>query len=413
MTDNTKLIIMAGPCAVESERQIMTIAEVVAKVGGHYLRGGAFKPRTRSGDWEGLGLEGLRLLQKAGAEYNLKLVTEILGPIDKDTSLTKTIEIYRQHGVALFQVGARNAANQFLLNGLGAAGVDALLKNGMNMTIEEWRGSASRLSGEVMLCARGKNNETVIARNGQDITTIEYLVNHTPYKIIFDPSHIAGKREYIFGITMAAIATGVDGIIVEVHPDPVIAKTDGRQSITPKQLEALVVASHAQRSLYLAQKELRESFHGAQIPAYVDIYFREEDLERVAALVKDLETEPYQKPGTGILASRISIGTFGQFRHHGLSIGELVRYSPKEGEGSAQAILVTTPTGDRIKMTPYSEAAVRYRGKTLDPTWPGERVELVRGFAGQPIRDAFLTIDMGRVPKLSETPLIIYRTVKE
>ncbi len=401
------LIIMAGPCAVESEDQIKRIAESVKSVGAQYLRGGAFKPRTDAKEWMGHGEQALRWMRSVGDTLGLKIVTEIMDAGD--------IPLFQNYGVDLYQVGARNALNQSLLLALGKAGVPVLLKNGMNTTLKEWLGSAGKVgdTDKVMLCARGKNNETDVARNGQDISTLVHLVEHTPYKIIFDPSHITGKRELVYGVTMGAIATGVDGIIVEMHYDPKMARTDGRQSITPKQLEFLVKAAHDQRQNYIDTKSTREGFSSAEIPRHVDIYIKASDMHRVASLISGLNPKQYYSEDSGILTARIPAGSFGIFRQQGFAIGEVVKYTPKKGESSAEAIHITTPSGYRIKLTPFSLEALQFRGRQLDTSWPGQRIELAHGFAGQVIRDAYLTVDMGRVNRISNTPLIIYTKVKE
>ena len=402
------LIVMAGPCSIESESMLRSMAECVKSVEGDYLRGGAFKPRTKAREWTGYGEKALEWMRKIGSEFGLGIVTEIMSKED--------IPMFQRYGVDLYQVGARNAQNQDLLFGLGNAGVPVLLKNGMNTSLKEWLGSAGKIGNEdkVMLCPRGKNNETDIARNGQDITTLVELVNHTPYKIIFDPSHITGKREYVFGVTMAAIAAGVDGIIVEVHPDPIVAKTDGRQSITPRQLEWLVTAAHRQRKFYLEQKSYVESFSNCNIPNHVDIYFRTGDSEKVLSLLKGISSEPYYNEETGIMTARIPAGYLGVFRREGCAIGELIPYSPKEGESSAEGVHIAMPHPNKLKirMSPFNEEALRSRGKIVEH-FPGRRVEFVHGYPGQTIRDAYLTIDMKKVPQLHNIPLIIYQIVKE
>ncbi|MBS3126239.1 hypothetical protein J4453_02235 [Candidatus Woesearchaeota archaeon] len=406
MSDKSDLIVMAGPCSIESEDQLRRTTEVVKSVGADYLRGGAFKPRTKAGEWVGHGEKALGWMRKIGDEYELKIVTEIMDARD--------IPMFQEHGVDLYQVGARNAQNQSLLFELGKAEVQVLLKNGMNTTLKEWLGSAGKVGKEdrVMLCARGKNNEIDIARNGQDITTLVELVNNTPYQIIFDPSHISGKREYVYGITMGAVATGVDGLIVEVHHDPIMARTDGRQSITPKQLDLLVKAAHEQRQFYLEQQGTREQFARAEIPRHVDIYFKADGVEGVRTVLGDLGVKCYEDETTNIMTARIPAGFLGRLRQNGYAIGKIVKYTTKEAESFAQAAHIVKPNGERIKMSPFSREALNFRGKQEDTSWRGKRVELAHGFAGQIIRDAYLTVDMGRIPELKETPLVLYSVVK-
>lgn len=403
MTDKSDLILMAGPCAIESKDQLERIAEHVKKAGGHYLRGGAFKPRTNAGDWTGHGEKALKWAREVGEEFGLRIVTEIMDQ--------KDIPLFKEYAVDLYQVGARNAQNQSLLLALGEAGVPVLLKNGMNTTLKEWFGSAGKVGkpDKVMLCARGKNNETDVARNGQDIATLVELVDNTPFKIIFDPSHITGRRELVYGTTIGAIATGVDGIIVEVHPDPVMARTDGRQSITPKQLEFLVNASHQQRQAYLEQNNFREKFATAQIPRHVEIYFKAKDAKDVSTLLKGLSPKAYHNEGSGILMARIPAGDLSTLRRHGCAIGDVVKYRMEEGY-SAEGVHVTLPEGGKINFSPFSEEALKFRGRST-AKWPGRRVELAHGFGGEVIRDAYLTVEMGKVPELT-MPLILYSVVK-
>jgi len=286
----------------------------------------------------------------------------------------------------------------------------------MNTSLKEWLGSAGKVGGSdrVMLCARGKNNETDIARNGQDITTLAKLGEDRRYKVIFDPSHIAGKREFVYDITMGAIAIGVDGIIVEVHPDPIVARTDGRQSITPKQLEHLVEGACEQRSLYLSQQRIRQGFVECKIPDHLDIYFKEESADGIRALINDAPMKEFDdRDGTKIMTARIPTGLLGRFRQKGYAIGEIVPYSPKAGDCSAEAIHITIPSGEKIKLTPFSEQALIFRGRVSDVGFPGRRVELARGYAGQPILDAYLTIAMEKVRELKEVPLVMYKSVVE
>lgn len=407
----SNLVIIAGPCSIESEDQLRVIAESVKSVGADYLRGGAFKPRTSAGDWTGHGKNALGWMRKIGDEFGLKIVTEILDPRD--------MKMFSDYGVDLYQVGARNSQNQALLVALGEANVPVLLKNGMNTTLKEWLGSAGRMKKEnVMLCARGKNNETDVARNGQDVVTLVELVSRAQYPVIFDPSHTSGRRELVYGVTMAAVAAGVDGIIVEVHNDPLIAKTDGRQSITPKQLELLVDAAQMQREFYLGQKCIGSQFASSKIPDHVDIFFNAGDYGKIKDLLGGLKpTEFYIAPEV-VLTARIPAGSLGVFRPAGYAIGELVKYAPKEGEASAEAVHVTLPSGEKIKMTPFSIKALKFRGREADVSWPGKRVELVHGYPGQTVKDAYLTINMSRVEgldvpqELKDAPLVIYKLAK-
>jgi 3-deoxy-7-phosphoheptulonate synthase len=406
------LILMAGPCAVESEDQIKRIAEAVAGCGCEYLRGGAFKPRTGAHDWTGHGEEALKWMRKAADSHGLKVVTEIMDQRD--------IPMFQRYNIELYQVGARNAQNQTLLYALGEAGVHVLLKNGMNSTMKEWLGSAGKIGdySRVMMCARGKNNETDIARNGLDITILSYLANNGPCSVIFDPSHIAGKREYVFDITMGAISSGVHGVIVEVHDDPVAAWTDGRQSIVPGQLKALVSAAHEVRNNYLGIGKHRIRFARQKIPGHVDVYFKAEYSDDIGRFISADNVFPWQDEETGILMMRLPAGMLGKFRQEGYAIGEIIKYTGKQVDTFAQGVHIKLPTrqtvlpkGHGIKLSPYNIDAMAARGRP-PAEFIGKRYELCHSYPGQVILDAYMTIQMGRVPELEKIPLIMYQKVK-
>ncbi|MDE1860576.1 MAG: hypothetical protein KGH72_02545 [Candidatus Micrarchaeota archaeon] len=412
------LVLMGGPCSVESERQIMAVAEAVAEAGGEFLRGGAWKPRTKGGDWEGHKRMGLKLLQRAGEAFGLKVVTEILGPEETHMALKETIDIFLAHNIAVFQVGARNAQNQELLNGLGEAGVAVLLKNGMNTTIAEWLGSATRVNQEgLMLCVRGKNNETDIARNGQDMAALAHLVGMGRYPIIFDPSHITGRRELVYSVTLGAVAMGVDGIIVEVHLDPQMSVTDSRQAITPKQFGTLVSSARKVRAEYLELAREREAFAISEIPSHVDIFFKASELAEVARIVgKDAEEfGTYKKEHEGgLLTARIPAGHMGRFRQEDWAIGKIVPQTSRDKADTIDAVHMTLPSGAKIRLSPYNEAALEFRGsKGSYAVDFGNRVELAHGFANQVVLDAYLTIEMGRVTEVSAARVVLYRPYTE
>ncbi len=417
MEKQDDLKIMAGPCSVESESQIMKIAEYVKQDGAQYLRGGAWKPRTKGGDWEGHKTEALKWLQKAGKEFDLKIVTEILGPANIDMTYRQAIDLFREHDVALYQVGARNAQNQELLNALGEARVPVLLKNGMNTTLKEWLGSASRLDQTTaMLCVRGKTNETDVARNGQDIATIAELVRMNKYPVIFDPSHISGKRELVYDVTIGAIAMGVDGLIVETHYDPVMSFTDSRQTIAPKQLELLVKSAREQRRLYLDQQEIRNSFLTAEIPRHLEIFFRRENSQDLEGIIDVSKAKDYYVPASGIRTVKLPVGELGKLRQKGWAIGRIVEYVGRDGSDSVAGVHITMPQGEKIQMSPYNEAALNFRKMptvSFKEDLPSKRIELAHGYANRVVQDVYLTIDMGKLPELKSVPLLIYRPIEE
>ncbi len=230
-----KPVIMAGPCAVESEEQALTIARMVKKAGAQVFRGGAFKPRTSPYSFQGLGEEGLKILAKVRQETGLLIVTEAT-----DHSNIELVEKYAD----IIQIGARNMHNYSLLRRAGHASKPVLLKRSFAATIEELLMSAEYISSEgnnqVILCERGIRTFSDNTRNTLDLSAIPSIkeVSHLP--IIVDPSHAAGRRDYVIPLSKGAIAVGADGLLVEVHHDPPHALSDGMQSLYPEQLEELM-----------------------------------------------------------------------------------------------------------------------------------------------------------------------------
>jgi 3-deoxy-7-phosphoheptulonate synthase len=226
--------IMAGPCSVESEKQIMETAEAVAATGAKILRGGAFKPRTSPYDFQGLELEGLKLLAKARKATGLAIVTEVMSEQD--------VEVVAEHA-NIVQVGARNMQNFMLLKALGACRRPVLLKRGMSSTITELLMSAEYITAHgnpnIMLCERGIRTFDTATRNTCDIVAVPLLHELTHLPVILDPSHATGKRSLVPALARAGVAVGADGLIIEVHPFPEKAFSDGAQSLTLDQFRAL------------------------------------------------------------------------------------------------------------------------------------------------------------------------------
>ncbi|HYW44596.1 MAG TPA: 3-deoxy-7-phosphoheptulonate synthase [Bryobacteraceae bacterium] len=222
-----EFIVIAGPCSVESERQIMETAEGVAQAGARMLRGGAFKPRTSPYDFQGLELEGLKLLRKARQATGLGIITEIMS--DRDVDLVAEY-------ADCMQVGARNMQNFALLKSLGGCGRPVLLKRGMSSTIKELLMSAEYVvahgNPNVILCERGIRTFETATRNTCDISAIPVLNELTHLPVILDPSHATGKRSLVPALSRAGVAVGADGLILEVHPCPEKAVSDGAQSLT-------------------------------------------------------------------------------------------------------------------------------------------------------------------------------------
>jgi 3-deoxy-7-phosphoheptulonate synthase len=222
-----QFIVMAGPCSVENEKQIMETAEAVAAAGARVLRGGAFKPRTSPYDFQGLELEGLKLLRKAKEATGLAIITEIMS--DRD------VELVAEYTDCM-QVGARNMQNFALLKSLGTCGRPVMLKRGLSSTIKELLMSAEYVvahgNPDVILCERGIRTFETATRNTCDISAVPVLNELTHLPVILDPSHATGKRSLVPALGRAGVAIGADGLIVEVHPCPEKAVSDGAQSLT-------------------------------------------------------------------------------------------------------------------------------------------------------------------------------------
>jgi 3-deoxy-7-phosphoheptulonate synthase len=223
-----RLIVMAGPCSVESEQQIIDSAEAVKKAGAQMLRGGAFKPRTSPYSFQGMEEEGLKLLAKAREVTGLPFVTEVINP--------ETAELVAEYSDML-QIGARNSQNFALLKKVGQLKRPVLLKRGMSMTIQEFLMSAEYIMSEgnqsVILCERGIRTFETATRNTLDLSAIPVLKEKTHLPVVIDPSHGTGNHHYVASMCYAAVAAGADGLMVEVHPDPENASSDGPQSLKP------------------------------------------------------------------------------------------------------------------------------------------------------------------------------------
>lgn len=223
-----QVIVMAGPCSVESEEQIIETAKAVKAAGATVLRGGAFKPRTSPYSFQGMEEEGLKLLAKAREITGLPIVTEVINP--------ETAELVADYADIL-QIGARNSQNFALLKKVGQLRRPVLLKRGMSMTIQEFLMSAEYIMSEgnqsVILCERGIRTFETATRNTLDLSAIPVLKAKTHLPVVADPSHGTGNYHYVAPMSYAAVAAGADGLIIEVHPDPERASSDGPQSLKP------------------------------------------------------------------------------------------------------------------------------------------------------------------------------------
>lgn len=229
------VVIIAGPCAVEDENQIIETAIAVKSLGGHILRGGAYKPRTSPYTFQGLGEEGLKLLRKASEIANIPVVTEIVNP--------EHVEILCEY-VDILQIGTRNSQNFELLKRVGQTNKPVILKRGMSMTIKEWLMSAEYILSEgnmnVILCERGIRTFETATRNTLDLSAVSVLREETHLPVIVDPSHATGYAKYVSSMALASVACGVDGLMIEVHPNPEKAFSDGPQSLNFKNFGRLV-----------------------------------------------------------------------------------------------------------------------------------------------------------------------------
>jgi 3-deoxy-7-phosphoheptulonate synthase len=222
-----EVAVMAGPCAVENEEQIEACAAAVAASGAQILRGGAFKPRSSPYSYQGLGIEGLKFLRNAADRHGLAVVTEVM--------TIEQIELVSEYA-DLLQVGARNMQNYPLLTALGHSGKPILLKRGLSATIQEWLMSAEYIltegNPEVVLCERGIRTFETATRNTLDLSAVPVIKHLSHLPIIVDPSHGVGTRRFVASMARAAVAAGADGIMIEIHPNPDKALSDGPQSLT-------------------------------------------------------------------------------------------------------------------------------------------------------------------------------------
>ncbi|HRU38604.1 MAG TPA: 3-deoxy-7-phosphoheptulonate synthase [Candidatus Goldiibacteriota bacterium] len=230
-----KVVLIAGPCSVESRKQLLATAKAIKDAGAHMLRGGAFKPRTSPYAFQGMGEEGLKILAEAREMYGLPIVTEVL-----DTRHVALINRYAD----MFQIGARNMQNFELLKEVGKTQKPVLLKRGLMSTVNEWLMSAEYIMSNgnmnVVLCERGIRTFETATRNTLDLSAVPLIKGLTHLPVVVDPSHGTGKKALIHPMAMASVAAGTDGILIEVHPKPDEALSDGDQSLVPAEYGKLV-----------------------------------------------------------------------------------------------------------------------------------------------------------------------------
>ena len=230
-----KVVVMAGPCSVESTEQVDIIAKAVKDAGATILRGGAFKPRTSPYAYQGMGVEGLQILKAAGEKYGMPIISELMSA-EHISDFVKYVDI--------IQIGARNMQNFSLLKELGKIDTPVLLKRGFSNTIEEWLMSAEYImaggNNNVILCERGIRTFEPYTRNTLDISTVPIVKKLSHLPVIIDPSHAAGHWDLVESLSLASIAAGADGLIIEVHHQPEEAMSDGAQSLKPKKFVELM-----------------------------------------------------------------------------------------------------------------------------------------------------------------------------
>ncbi len=228
-------VVIAGPCTVENQDQITTLALELKKLGANVLRGGAFKPRTSPYAFQGLGLDGLKMLSKAGLKAVLPVVSEVVDPRDFD----KVLDL-----IDIVQIGSRNMQNFTLLKEAGKISKPILLKRGVSSTYTEWLNSAEYILAEgnpnVILCERGVRSFESYTRNTLDISAVPAMKELTHLPVIVDPSHGTGKSSLVSAMSLASVASGADGVMIEVHAEPEKAVSDGTQAITPQEFAVLM-----------------------------------------------------------------------------------------------------------------------------------------------------------------------------
>lgn len=227
-------VVMAGPCAVESHEQMMETAEAVLAGGAQILRGGAYKPRTSPYSFQGLEVEGLKYMAEARKKTGLKVISEVTS----EAAIESAVDY-----IDILQIGARNMQNFELLKAAGRTKLPVLLKRGMSATIDEWLNAAEYIMSEgnenVILCERGIRTYETSTRNTLDLSAVPVIKSKSHLPIIVDPSHATGIRDYVAPLAKAAVAAGADGLMVEVHPNPAIALSDGPQSLNPSDFKTL------------------------------------------------------------------------------------------------------------------------------------------------------------------------------
>lgn len=252
------LLVIAGPCSIESEEQVATVYEKMAEEGLRYVRGGAYKPRTSPHDFQGRGAEALVMSAEIARDFGLEIVSEVMDPRD--------VEFAARH-VAMLQIGTRSMQNIPLLREAGASRLPVVLKRGMSATVEEWIGAAEHVlvagAPVVIFCERGIRTFESITRNTLDVLGAAALKERTSMPVIVDPSHAAGRRSLVVQGALAGLAAGLDGLLIEVHNDPASARSDAAQALPLDDFSTMMLRSRALRAA-LAEAELYERRSGSR-----------------------------------------------------------------------------------------------------------------------------------------------------
>lgn len=395
------IVVMAGPCSVESRSHTMEMMHLTKEAGADVYRAGAFKPRTNAGEFDGLKEKGLKYLAEAREMYGLPVITEIMSRDD--------IPMFQEHAIDIYQVGARNAQNFDLLHALGGLKVSVLLKRGGGNKVKEWIGASghvtSRGNENVILCERGIATIDPEFRNLADITAVAYAKKYSDLPVAFDPSHGTGRRDMVYSASMASVSAGADAVLIEVHDDPAVALTDGKQCILPKELGILVKHARELRRFYIdAHQEYRSRMRGVT-SGRVTVYFLESELPKILQYLgldeKDTKLKPY-KVGHRVIQARIKDGQFSRLKqHHGYAVGKLCSFMSRSTREEVPIVSVRRLGDPTTIMTPYSAEAVHEADKkTLDERNPSmRRMELKRRYPTDIVLDAFETYT---------SPLVLY-----
>ncbi|MEE9525916.1 MAG: hypothetical protein V3V78_04910 [Candidatus Woesearchaeota archaeon] len=381
-----ELTIIANVPVMESYSKLEPLARLLKEIGIDYLCVGSNLPIF------GRGVENLYKIQSR------------LKPLKVGASISSDEQIvpFLSNKIDLFYVEDKNTHTDDLIANLAKQKVSCLFENAGSMSVDEWVEQADKLK-DPMFCYAGSDMNTLA----------EAVKDH---KVIFNPSKSCGRRGLIYDTSIAAVAMGAEGIIVDIDKDPGMLGERGKQCIMPAHFKRLLGGIERARNNYLKDKKNRQRFRSIQVPGHVDIYFKEDQLEAVKAAIGDeWNFEKYtvrsSKVDTGLMTTRIRSGNINNLRNKGFALGKIYGYGAAERETS-QAVDITRKTGKKIHITPYSKKAVERTGRIVAENRAHmKRVEFVNAHPGDRIRDAYATLDLNS--KVLTRPLVIYEPVKE